>query len=173
MGSGLDLRSYQEGILNRLKLAAEQVGDTRSSYLGVVAGGKKVLISLLEISETLPMLPMQTVPLTKPWFLGLANVRGNLYSVSDLAIFINEAPTRLSSSARLVLVNNDLTSNVGLIVDRLIGLRNTADMKKKNLEQTNAFCMKPVEYTDSADEVWQELDCYQLVKSADFMNPSL
>jgi twitching motility protein PilI len=27
-------------------------------------------------------------PLTQPWFLGLANIRGNLYSVVDLAGFL-------------------------------------------------------------------------------------
>ena len=172
MSAGLDLRGYQEGILNRLKLAAEQTGDTRSSYLGVVIGDVKVLVNLLEISETLPMLNLQSVPLTKPWFLGIANVRGNLYSVNDLALVLGSAPTKLSSSTRLMLVNNDLTSNVGLVVDRLIGLRNTAQMKKKKLKQASAFCMKPLEYTDSASDVWQELDCYQLVKSAEFINPS-
>ena len=172
MSAGLDLRGYQEGILSRLKLAAEQTGDTRSSYLGVVIGERKVLVNLLEISETLPMLNLQAVPLTKPWFLGVANVRGNLYSINDLAQVIGETPTKLSSSTRLMLVNNDLSNNVGLVVDRLIGLRNTADMKKKKLKQASAFCMKAFEYTDSAAEVWQELDCYQLVKSAEFINPS-
>ena len=173
MGSGLDLRGYQEGILNRLKLATEQAEDTRSTYLGVIVGNKKVLVNLLEISETLPMLTMQTVPLTKAWFLGVTNVRGNLYSVNDLAQVIGEAPVRLTSSARLLLVNSDLVSNVGLIVDRLVGLRSVTDMKKKKLKKSLAHCIKPVEYTDSADEVWQELDCYQLMKSVDFINPSL
>ena len=172
MRAGLDLRGYQEGILSRLKLAAEQIGDTRSRYLGVVIGERKVLVNLLEISETLPMLNLQAVPLTKPWFLGVANVRGNLYSINDLAQVIGGTPTKLSSSTRLMLVNNDLLNNVGLVVDRLIGLRNTADMKKKKLKQASAFCMKAFEYTDSEAEVWQELDCYHLVKSAEFINPS-
>ena len=172
MRAGVNLRDYQEGILKRLKLATEQEGEMGSSYLGVTIGDKKVLVNLLEISETLPMLTLQPVPLTKPWFLGIANVRGNLYSITDLAQMIAQPPTKLSSNTRLMLVSNDLSNNVGLVVDRLIGLRNTADMKKKKLKQASAFCMKPLEYTDHASDAWQELDCYQLIKSTIFINPS-
>lgn len=172
MSTGVNLRDYQEGILKRLKLASEKESDVRSSYLGVVIGDKKVLVNLLEISETLPMLNLRAVPLTKSWFLGIANVRGNLYSVNDLAQLIGESPTNLSSSTRLMLVNNNLSNNVGLVVDRLIGLRSTVDMEVKKLKQASAFCMKPFEYIDSASDVWLELDCYQLIKSVDFINPS-
>ena len=35
-----------------------------------------------------------TVPLTQPWFLGVANIRGNLYSVVDFAGFVGRAGDR-------------------------------------------------------------------------------
>ena len=36
----------------------------------------------------IPVPPITPVPLTRPWFRGVANVRGNLYSVVDFAAFV-------------------------------------------------------------------------------------
>ncbi|SFE44999.1 chemotaxis protein CheW [Nitrosomonas sp. Nm166] len=58
--------------------------ETSSAVLGVTMGGKRYLIPMTEVNEVIPIPKLAYVPLTKPWFLGLANVRGNLYGITDL-----------------------------------------------------------------------------------------
>ena len=50
------------------------------------------------------MPPIANVPLTQPWFRGLANIRGNLYSVIDFAGFLGRgnASAGLAQPARAV-----------------------------------------------------------------------
>lgn len=45
------------------------------------------LVNLADSGEVVPLLPLTDVPLTKPWFVGMANIRGSLYSVTDFSAF--------------------------------------------------------------------------------------
>ena len=81
----LSLRDYQRELAERLR----QADSTRSaSKLGVQVGSETWLIDLVEAGEVIPVPPITPVPLTRPWFRGVANVRGNLYSVVDFAAFL-------------------------------------------------------------------------------------
>jgi twitching motility protein PilI len=79
------LREYQQNFHRRLQ--GESAETSQSARLGVLAGGQHWLIRLDEAQEVLPIGPITRVPLTKSWFRGLVNVRGNLYSVIDFAEF--------------------------------------------------------------------------------------
>ena len=86
MAKGSRLREYQTSILARLEDAKKPGAAAQAGYLGVVIGSKNVLVNLLEISETLAILHIHRVPVVKPWFLGVANVRGVLYAINDLVL---------------------------------------------------------------------------------------
>ena len=51
--------------------------------LAVEAGPDRWLLALSDAGEVLPVPDVQTMPLTKSWYLGLVNVRGNLYGVTE------------------------------------------------------------------------------------------
>src|SRR3972149_1323771 len=59
---------------------------------GGQAGGRLWLIRLDDAGEVLPLPEVTPVPLTRPWFLGLANIRGNLAGVVGFAAFMGEPP---------------------------------------------------------------------------------
>ena len=61
------------------------------------------------------------VPLSQPWFAGVANVRGNLYSVADFSAFCGGEPVSVSAEKRLVLAHPKFMVNSGLLVSRLLG----------------------------------------------------
>ena len=44
------------------------------------------------------------MPLTRPWFAGIANIRGNLHAVSDFSLFRGGAPIVQNANARLLLI---------------------------------------------------------------------
>ncbi|MGQ0443419.1 MAG: chemotaxis protein CheW, partial [Methylophilaceae bacterium] len=123
MAKGIQLREYQKSILERLEKVKNAEAETSSSYLGVVIGGKNVLVDLKDISETLPVVDIQAVPLVKPWFLGVSNVRGVLYAINDLAQLLENTFTQITSSTRLLLIGESVIPNVAFVADRLIGLR--------------------------------------------------
>jgi hypothetical protein len=72
------------------------------------------------------------VPLTKPWFAGIANIRGNLYSVVDLSAFIGKEATPQNTSSRLLLIGTRHGSNAALLVTRMIGLRNVEALNSRS-----------------------------------------
>jgi twitching motility protein PilI len=165
------LRDYQTNILARLENAKKAGAEAPAGYLGVVIGSKNVLINLQEISETLPMMDIQRVPLVKPWFLGVANVRGVLYAINDLAQVIENKLTKISSNARMVMVSEAVTSNVAFVVDRMIGLRKLDEMQVSEEVIDESVCLKTQCYQDTENQIWHMLDCDKLVRSKEFTTP--
>jgi len=165
------LRDYQSSILARLESVKNADAEAPAGYLGVVIGGKNVLIDLQEITETLPVAEIQPVPLVKPWFLGVSNVRGVLYAINDLAQLLDNKFTTLSSNSRLLLVADGVAANVGFLVDRLVGLRNLNALKKRDDETEGSVCLKAEVYEDEESRVWHVLDCVKLAQSKEFAVP--
>ena len=171
MAKGAQLREYQTSILARLEDAKKPGAEAQAGYLGVVIGSKNVLVNLQEISETLPILHIQRVPVVKPWFLGVANVRGVLYAINDLAHMLEHTFTTISSQTRLLLMNEVITSNVAFVVDKMIGLRKLDDMQLREEAAEDSLCLKAQTYQDGENRIWHMLDCDKLVRSKEFATP--
>jgi twitching motility protein PilI len=171
MSKQSQLREYQTNILARLENAKKAGAEAPAGYLGVVIGTKHVLVNLLEISETLPIAEIHPVPIVKPWFLGVANVRGVLYAINDLAQILEDRFTSISSNARLLLISEAVTTNVAFVVEKMIGLRNLNEMKPHELETAESNCLKAQTYRDDENRIWHMLDCDKLVRSKEFATP--
>ncbi|MDP0995635.1 chemotaxis protein CheW, partial [Klebsiella pneumoniae] len=65
-----------------------------AAWLAVQAGGRNYLMPLGQSGEIFPWAGVQPVPYTKPWFLGIANLRGTLAGVIDLASLLGHGVTR-------------------------------------------------------------------------------
>ena len=184
MAKTSNLREFQEAILNKLKDVTSQVGAVSGSRLGVVVGDKKLLVRLEQVKEALPMPYVQSVPLTAPWFSGVANIRGNLYNITDLAQFLGMKPTSKSPMVRILLLSSEVTTQVALTVGALIGLRNIDVMQllpkdkakikaKENDAASEALFFAEKSYQDADGEVWLEVDFDVLVKDSVFIQPTL
>lgn len=173
MAKTSNLRDFQETILLRLKEATTKKGAVSTSRLGVNVGAKKILINLSEVSEVLPVPPMQSVPLTQPWFLGVANVRGNLYNITDLALFMGLPPTPKSSNNRIVLINSDATTQAAIIIDSMVGLRSVEAMKQKTSAKNKQTFFSQDSYVDNDKNEWLELDVQALVHDKTFIQPTI
>jgi twitching motility protein PilI len=171
MAKRSQLREYQTNILARLENAKKAGAESSAGYLGVVIGTKNVLVNLQEISETLPVAEIHPVPIVKPWFLGVANVRGVLYAINDIAQLLEAKFTSISSNTRLLLISDSVSSNVAFVVEKMIGLRNINDMKLHDVEQEENACLKVQTYQDDENRIWHMLDCDKLVRSKDFATP--
>jgi hypothetical protein len=85
------LRQYQVQLLERMQ-AAQAAGTTAARELGVLIGTRHYLLDLTQVGEIVPFQSATAVPLTQPWYLGLANVRGSLVGVIDLAAYLAHHP---------------------------------------------------------------------------------
>jgi twitching motility protein PilI len=171
MAEKVKLRDYQKSILERLEDVRTDAASVAESYLGVEIGGKNVLVDLLDISETLVVTDIQPVPLVKPWFLGMSNVRGVLYAINDLGQLLNNRFTEISSDTRILLINNNITSNVGILADKLIGLRHLDTFTLKEDVEDSGICFKSNGYEDEENRLWYMLDCEKLISSKEFETP--
>lgn len=165
------LREFQESILLKLKEATSQGAAESTSRLGVMVGHQRMLIKLSEIVEVLPAPSIQLIPFTQPWFLGVANVRGVLYNLTDLAQFMRLPSHSRSSSNRILLLNSHSISQTALLVTSLIGLRNTVDMQVKQASSSAQYARQV--FVDTEQNEWIELDIEALVRDEDFIQPTV
>jgi twitching motility protein PilI len=109
------------------------------------------------------------VPLTKPWFAGIANIRGNLYSVVDLSAFVGKEATPRNTSSRLLLIGTRHGSNAALLVNRMIGLRNVEALNPE-AAAPDAQAWAPEAYTDNEGRRWSKLKVRELLADEAFMD---
>lgn len=159
------LRDYQRTLSARL---VNPAAGQSASKLGVQAGGSRWLIDLADTSEVIPAPRICPVPLTRTWFLGVTNIRGNLYSVVDFRAFIEGIATTVTEQSRLLLVSDRYRIYCGLLVDRVLGL-----YRDEQLQIDNAAGKTPqwstTQFIDQQSQPWQHLGMPQLVAHPDFL----
>ncbi|HZN86145.1 MAG TPA: chemotaxis protein CheW [Burkholderiales bacterium] len=165
MAQRISLRDYQRELAERLR-AADSARN--ASKLGLQVGAQRWLIDLAEAGEVIPVPPITPVPLTQPWFRGVANIRGNLCSVVDFAAFLGASPAPPGEQARLVLFGARFRTGGALLVDRSLGLRNAEELQPQSASGPQAAWLKG-EYSDAQGERWKELDVAQLVADPGFL----
>lgn len=161
MSKRINLRQFQQQLTDRMR-AKGQPGE-HASTLGIQVGEDLWLVEMDDISEVLPIPPITTVPFTRPWYCGVANVRGNLYSVVDLAAFMGQAGALRDGRSRVLLVAQKFAINTGLLVNRVLGLRNTRAWRR-----SEAGGM--VQYEDQQGQVWRQLSVPGLLRQPDFLH---
>jgi len=119
MSKRLNLREFQQNLIDRLQ--ATDLSETRVSTLGVQITGRNWLVDMLDIAEVLPLPPLTVVPFAKPWYRGVANVRGNLYGVIDMAAYEHSGAATGDANNRVMLVSERYAFNAALLVDRVMG----------------------------------------------------
>jgi twitching motility protein PilI len=133
-GSGLDeskkagrLRDFTAQLAARLEAAPGPLSEP--ARLAVRIGTAAFLLDMNKAGEIVTAPPVTPVPWTKPWYLGLANVRGRLIGVIDLMQLAGAAPIAPEDALQLVVLNEELKVNVGLLITRAFGLRNIKDLE--------------------------------------------
>lgn len=152
----------------RLQSAATAGAAAVASKVGVQVGEDRWLVNLSDVSEVIPLPQLLPVPLTKRWFNGVANVRGVLHGVVDLADYLLGQPTQVNMDSRLLLVHPRYGVNAGLIVRQMLGLKNPEQFQPVDDGALPAWVA--AEYTDPDGQLWRELDMRGLVSQAEFLN---
>lgn len=166
MAARTSLRDYQRDLAARLQNAGSaQV----ASKLGLQVCGERWLLDLRDAGEVIPVPPVTPVPLTRPWFRGVANIRGNLVCVIDFGAFLGIGTASAGEQARLVLLNERFRMGSALLVDRSLGLRSDEQLSERARAGTPAPWLR-AEYDDALGDSWRELDLAQLAQDPEFLS---
>jgi twitching motility protein PilI len=160
------LREFQLSLGERLRTATASAA--LSSRLGFQVGADNWFVSLTQVSEVIPVPQSVPVPLTASWFRGVANVRGNLYSIIDFSAFQGGDVTSAAMERRVILVSDRLIGGAGLLVTRMLGLRNPDQFEKLPLPDDAAPWLGGV-YSAAGGTRWLELDLPKLVRQTGFL----
>jgi twitching motility protein PilI len=163
----LDLRSFQQELAARL--SSKTAAQVESSRLGLASGGEQWLIRLSDAGEVIAVPPVATVPMTQPWFLGVANIRGNLYTVIDFAGFLGRGVSTFGGAGRLVLFGpRSGELRAGIVVARVLGLRNLAELAPA-APPADAPAWYGQRWMDADGGAWQEIDLAKLAQDSGFL----
>ena len=155
------LRDLQSRLAERLQAARTQA--RAQSWLAIEASGRGFLLPLREAGEIFALAPILPVPYSHRWFVGVANLRGHLHGVVDLAGFLGVKTVETGrDQARLVGFNQSLEINCVLLVDRLSGLRSENELTRDRDESGERPAFVGARYRDASARVWQELSLVEL-----------
>jgi twitching motility protein PilI len=171
MAKRISLREFQESLVARLTSAAR--GEASRALLGVESGHDHWLLDLFDSGEVVPLPELTTVPLTKPWFAGIANIRGTLYSVVDFSAFLGGESTPRNSDARLLLIGAKHGSNSALLVTRTLGLKSLESLEPRSDAAAGGGAWIGERYADSQQQSWTRLRVRQLLVDPAFLDVGL
>ncbi len=166
------LRELQSRLAQRLQAAMTEVPS--ASWLAVNCAGAGLIFPLQTAGEIFTATGVLPVPHTQPWFLGVANLRGGLHGVVDLAGFLGLrtrplAVDNLGDQARLLALNPGTGAQCALLVDRLAGLRNPGQLTLLPDATDSRPPFAGAQYRDTQGQVWQEIDLTELARQEQFL----
>lgn len=165
------LRQLQSRLAARLQAARTETSSV--SWLAVECAGHGFLVPLASAGEIFPAGALLPVPHTQPWFLGVANLRGGLHGVVDLAAFLGlRAPLgrdAVREQARLLAFNPSSRSQCAVLVDRLAGLRNAAQLTAEPADDVVRPAFASARWRDEQGRLWQEVDLTSLARHEQFL----
>ena len=77
----------------------------------------RYLMTMTEVNEVKPKLAH--IPLSKPWFLGLINVRGNFCGITNLMVYFGGYPMPINLKSRILQASPGDKLYAGFIVNSM------------------------------------------------------
>lgn len=146
----------------------------RWSGIGFEMLGQYFVAPLGEVSEVIYYPTYTPVPNSKPWLRGLANIRGRLLTITDLAEYCSgEKSTNQNLQKVLCISHQD--NYVGLAVDQVLGIQhfNKQSFFSNNNaleENVTKFCQG---YFNQHQRHWNVFLFSRMLDEAEYMNAAV
>ena len=169
------LRELQTRLASRLQTARSD--GVSAAWLAVRVGDANCLFPLAQAGEIFPLTSIQLVPYARPWFMGVVNLRGALYSVVDLATFMGTGVDQIRSEqslseASVITFNAALELNCALMVGSLAGLRKRDAFSEAVAPPAGSPVYFGGRFTDLNGMHWQEINLQSLSQLSEFLSIS-
>jgi len=160
------LREFSTQLAQRLKEAPNL--PTEPTRLAVRIGSDNYLVEMGLAAEVVALPEIAKVPWTKPWYRGLANVRGRLVGVVDLQHMTGRDPLPGEQSQQLLVLGEGLGIAAGILVTRAFGIRNLKDLEAVDSVDVARPGWERARYRDLEGMTLTELDLRELAASPAF-----
>lgn len=177
--SAIDLRTLRDDPFELLAQLEERLRAARLDFtagqqeswigLGFRLGAGWMVAPREEVREVIVPPALTRVPRTRPWFNGVANVRGNLLPVVDLQQLIVGQAHAPGDRARVLVLNSDKVP-VGFLVDEVAGYRQFVPSDQRHALVENSGPVQP--YLLGAFErdgrAWHAFSLHKVAQSETF-----
>lgn len=133
-------------------------------------GRYHLICSRTEIREVITWPGVSRIPRAKPWLMGLANVRGQLLPLTNLARWAGLGESSVSRSSRIIVVNHPEIP-AGLLVDQVVGFRRftAQDAGAQSTAMPETLTPFLLGAYERDNETWAVLGLRDLVESEAFL----
>ncbi|MEP6607116.1 MAG: chemotaxis protein CheW [Burkholderiaceae bacterium] len=161
------LREFSTQLAQRLKEAPNN--PTEPTRLAVRIGAENYLVEMALAGEIVSLPSIAPVPWTRPWYRGLANVRGRLIGVVDLMQLAGGDPLPPEQTSQVLVFGEVLGVNAGILVTRAFGIRNLKDLTLLDEVTPSARgSWERARYRDNDGLMMTELELRELATSPHF-----
>ncbi|SPL71621.1 chemotaxis protein CheW [Acinetobacter stercoris] len=162
------LRLSQRGKKNLIEHNDETY---RWSGIAFEMMGQLFVAPLGEVSEVIFPPKFTTVPKVQNWIKGIANIRGRLLSIADLACFLTGQNTANTATQKIICVSHH-EHYMGLSVERVLGIQH---FNKKSYFLENPDLNSKVKpycsgYFHQHNQMWNIFLFSRLLKDPHYMN---
>jgi twitching motility protein PilI len=163
---------------------AELEARVRTARVDIVAGQSAVWIGLgfrirdtwcvvprEDVREVITLPRLTRVPGSKPWLLGVANVRGSLLPVTDLGEVTGMPRSTLGRASRVLIFNSERVP-AGFLVDEVVGYRQFVPTDQRHQFVSEAPDLAPYLLGAFAREgrLWLVVSLHKLVAAPAFIS---
>ncbi len=152
-------------------------GIRERAWLAVECAACGILLPLSDAGEISQFAGCIDVPHTRSWFLGVANLRGQLHGVVDLAGFLGLSTVASApQTGWLVALNSRLEAACALRVDQLAGLRREDELLALDADGVVADSTSRPRFAGQrfreaeSSRIWQEIKLAELSTDAHFLD---
>ena len=134
-------------------------------YICIELFDRQLAIPLSSVLEAGELQQVQSLPLLPSWLTGITNIRGEIVSVVNFALFLDHK-NQSSSNARAFLVVHDDTLKIAITVDRVVGTRflfrspGTQSVQDTDTVSASDFYAGRAFYEEQGSEI--EIDLFDL-----------
>ena len=159
------LREFSTQLAQRLKEAPNLPNEP--TRLAVRMGTENYLVEMGLAAEIVSLPEIARVPWTKPWYRGLANVRGRLVGVVDLQQMMGREPLSADLGLQLLVLGEGLGVAAGILITRAFGIRNLKDLESLEAPGSQVVWERS-RYRDLEGMTLTELDLRELATAPAF-----
>ena len=160
------LREFSTNLAQRLKEAPGL--PTEPTRLAVRVGAENFLIEMGSAGEIVSLPDVAPVPWTRPWYRGLANVRGRLVGVVDLLQMSGRDPLPPEQAQQLLVFGEGVPVNAGILISRAFGIRNLKDLIALPPAGESAASWEQLRFRDADGVAYAELDLREFAAAPAF-----
>lgn len=136
-----------------------------AAFLGVLVQKKKYHIPLGQIREIIPAPKITAIGHTKPWLSGLLKVQGEIYSVIDVAPFVNLPIVEQKKPVVIALTIQE--GNYAILVSSVLGITKINQLNQVNTDEFIVTYQSPDKGEIPA------LSVQSIIKSTELTNMSI